>query len=478
MDNILLFLENIRWQDVVDITLNSYILFRLYIVFRGTVAFRVLIGIALLWFFQRIAVFMGLIVTSWAIQGITAAAAFIIIVVFRNEIRRVFRAKNLKTILWGFSRRTVNTPVEIIAASAFKLAHQRIGALVVLPAREDLKEVVQNGRPWGGVVSEEMIASIFWPDNPVHDGAAIIQGDQVTEVGVILPLSSRRDLHFQYGTRHRAALGLAEKTDALIIVVSEERGSVVVVKGPRMQVVNRKRELLEILQEHVDATAMPLGNLRKERVEIGIAAVVSILFIIGVWFSFSRGMETLVTMEIPVEYTNRDPSMEIHATSLNDVRLHLGGSGALIKSLRPEQVKVRLDLSEAVEGLNTFTVTSEEVSLPPGIMLKRAEPPTVDVTLDIPTKKELPVQVDWVGKLPRNLILEKITLDPETVQMVGGSQMLTDMSTIYTEEVNLDDITESGTMTVNLIFDPTTLKIGPGFKDKVTVNYVVKQRPR
>jgi len=87
MKEFLFFMMSIRWQDVIDIALNSYILFRLYVLFRGTNVFRVLVGIALLWFFQRMAVSLGFIVSSWAIQGITAFAALIIIVVFRNEIR-------------------------------------------------------------------------------------------------------------------------------------------------------------------------------------------------------------------------------------------------------------------------------------------------------------------------------------------------------------------------------------------------------
>ena len=117
MTEILPFISNIRWQDVFDITLNSYILFRLYILFRGTNVFRVLIGIALLWFIQRIAVFLGLIVTSWALQGITAVAALIIIVVFRNEIRSVLQARNIKAILWGFSDKTVDTPVSAMSGA-------------------------------------------------------------------------------------------------------------------------------------------------------------------------------------------------------------------------------------------------------------------------------------------------------------------------------------------------------------------------
>ncbi len=170
MDKLLTFLVSIRWQDAVDIAINSYILFRLYVLFRGTNVFRVLMGIAFLWFFQRMAVSLGLIVTSWVIQGIIAAAALIIIVVFRNEIRSVLQAKNLKAILWGSLSEGFTTPVEEIVEAAFELGRRRMGALLVLPGKEDLGEVIQSGIPWQGLLSREMILSIFWHDNPVHVG--------------------------------------------------------------------------------------------------------------------------------------------------------------------------------------------------------------------------------------------------------------------------------------------------------------------
>ena len=219
----LIFVSSIRWQDFIDIAFNSYILFRLYALFRGTDAFRVLVGIAFLWILQRLAVSLGLILTSWMMEGIIAVAALIVIVVFRNEIRSVFRARNIWAILWGLPRKPTKTPVEIITESVFNLAKRRIGAFMVLPGKEDLEEFVQQGIPWDGRVSTEMIESIFWPNNPVHDGAAIIVEDRVSEVGVILPLSHRKDLPSAYGTRHRAAAGLSETTDAMVIVVSEER---------------------------------------------------------------------------------------------------------------------------------------------------------------------------------------------------------------------------------------------------------------
>ena len=167
MKDFLFLLMSIRWQDVVDITLNSYILFRLYVLFRGTNVFRVLVGIALLWFFQRVSVSLGFIVSSWAIQGITAFAALIIIVVFRNEIRSVLQARNLKAILWGFPQKALHTPIEIIVESVYELAQRRTGALIVFPGKEDLSEVVQSGVPWRGLVSKEMILNIFWPETNI-----------------------------------------------------------------------------------------------------------------------------------------------------------------------------------------------------------------------------------------------------------------------------------------------------------------------
>ena len=154
MDNFIYLVYSLRWQDLVDIGLVSYILLRFYVLFRGTNAFRVLIGMTLLWFFQQLAVSMGLIVTSWVVQGVVALGAFIIIVIFRNEIRTVLLARNLKSILWEFSSRTVFTAFEIIVQSVHEMAQRKCGALIVCPGKEDLEEVVQKGVSWSGAISK------------------------------------------------------------------------------------------------------------------------------------------------------------------------------------------------------------------------------------------------------------------------------------------------------------------------------------
>jgi uncharacterized protein (TIGR00159 family) len=476
MENIFLFISTIRWQDVVDICVNSYILFRFYVLFRGTNVFQVLVGMTVLWFLQRIAISLGLIVTSWVVQGIVAVGAIIIIVVFRNEIRRVLQAKNLKSILWGLSYKTATTPTEIIADTVFQMAARKCGALIVFPGKEDLTGVVQGGTPWKGVITKEMIASIFWPDNPVHDGAAIVQGDQITFVGTILPLSEREDLPSRYGTRHRAALGLAEATDALIIVVSEERGDVLIAKSNRLREIKQKQTLENNIREHVGTAAIDKRAARKEGLEITAAAMLSILFITGIWFSVSRGQDTLVSLDIPVDYINRTAGTEIVDTSVKSVSLVLSGSGALVKSITPDQISVRLDLSKTTVGPNTFTITSDNISLPPGIVVREVTPSEIDVLIDETIKKELPVQVDWVGKLADNLILVDSVTNPAKVEVTGSKRILEEIVTIYTEKVLLDELNDKGEITANLVLSPASLKIAPGSKDKVTIQYLIRER--
>ena len=476
MENFILFLTTIRWQDVVDISLNSYILFRFYVLFRGTNVFRVLIGMTVLWFLQRIAISLGLIVTSWVVQGIVAVGAIIIIVVFRNEIRRVLQAKNLKSILWGFSYKSAITPIEIIVDSVFEMAQRKCGALIVFPGKEDLSDVVQGGTPWRGLITKEMITSIFWPDNPVHDGAALVQGDQIRVVGAILPLSDRDDLPSHYGTRHRAALGLAEATDSLVIVVSEERGDVLLAKGNRLREVKQKRTLEHNIQEHVGIAAVKKGAVKRERMEISAAALLSLIFITGIWFSVSRGQDTLVSLDIPIDYTNRAPGTEIVDTSVKSVSLVLSGSGALVKSITPDQVGVRLDLSNSVIGPNSYSITSENISLPPGIIVREATPSVIEVLIDETIKKELPIQIDWAGKLPEQLILVDTVAIPETVEVVGGKRILEKVGTIYTEKVFLDNLTGKGEITANLALNPASLTIAPGSKDKIRIQYLIRNR--
>jgi len=469
-------LIGLRWQDIVDILLNSYILFRLYVLFRGTNVIRMAIGIAMLWILARVAMSMGLIVTSWAMQGIIAAAALIIIIVFRNEIAGVLQARNFRSFFWGIPKRQTQTPIDIIVESVYELARHKLGALIVLPLKKEIETVVTGGVPWYGKLSKEMLLSIFWHGTPVHDGATVIQGDQIVEVAAILPLSKSNSLPSHFGTRHRAAFGLAEKTDALVIVVSEERGEVTIFKDGSIIHIKDAIDLDRVLHEHA-GTARTTRETRHQNMELGLAAMICLVGITAIWFSFARGFETFVTLDVPVEFMNREPKMELLATSASSVTLQLSGSGSLIRSIQPDQVKVKLDLAHAVLGRNNIAIVRDSIVLPPGIDLKEVQPQVLEVNLDVPEQKSLPIQPDWTGKLPAGLIMQDMHVTPDMVKVTGGSLALKNIQTIYTQKIPLDNITTDGKVSVGLVLLPSYLKLDGESKNQVQVTYKIVRRP-
>ncbi len=340
MESFFYLFSGFRWQDALDISLNAYILFRLYILFRGTNVFRGLLAICILWVASQAAQTLGLIVTNWAMQGVIALAALIIIIIFRNEISGVLQTKDIKSILWGIPRYQLNTPVHMIAKSVRELAQRKIGALIVLPVKQGLDSVVQAGTSIDGQLSQKLLVSIFWPDNPVHDGAVIIQGDKIKGAGAILPLSKREDLPSFFGTRHRAASGLAERTDALVIVVSEERGEITVFKENDIHIIQSISDLETLLQEYAGDDSDTKG-LKNQAIELVTAGLICLLCVAGIWVSFSKGMETLAEHEISVEFINPDQKMEIISSSASKVKLLLSGARPLINSIKSEQIPMK-----------------------------------------------------------------------------------------------------------------------------------------
>jgi YbbR domain-containing protein len=271
-------------------------------------------------------------------------------------------------------------------------------------------------------------------------------------------------------------LGLAENTDAMVIVVSEERGKIAIAKGARIRTVTGKNQLEQQLRKHTGVAAKEGHRGKRETLEITAAVIVSIALISAVWLSVSRGLDTLMTLEVPIEYMNRDPAKEIVDTSVGKVSLKLAGSTSLLKTIQPEQARVRIDLTKSITGLNSFTIGQDNIRLPPGVALKGVNPPVIDVNLDVLSDKVLPVQVDWVGKLANNLVLETAEITPKEVRIVGGRQLLENISTIYTEKIPLDTMTASGKLTANLALNPATLKIAPGLPSRVTIDYVIVER--
>jgi diadenylate cyclase len=215
--------EGFGLQDALDILIISVLLYQAYVLLIGSRAWNVLRGLlalAALWF---LAAQFGMEATKWLFDAVAPVGFLAVVVVFQPELRAV-----LERVGRGRFGRTVSgDPVQEIMSAVRELATQRRGALMALERRTPLKEFADRGTAIGAPVSAALLQTIFASKGPLHDGAVIIKEDIVTHAGVIFPLSDRHEgWSVKHGTRHRAALGLSEVSDALVVVVSEERGTV------------------------------------------------------------------------------------------------------------------------------------------------------------------------------------------------------------------------------------------------------------
>lgn len=218
--------EQLRWQDLIDIAIVSFIVYKIFILVKGTLAARMLIGIGVLLALSLLSRFLELHALDWLIQSFWTQIVIILIILFQPEIRKALAQMGETPLLHRFSSaEEMKTIEEIVKASNF-LAAKKIGALIVLERDVSLSEHVEIGVPLDAKLTKEILISIFHPTSPIHDGAVIIKRNRVVAAGCFLPIKLRAELSKIYGTRHRAALGITDETDAVAVIVSEEIGAI------------------------------------------------------------------------------------------------------------------------------------------------------------------------------------------------------------------------------------------------------------
>lgn len=218
----------IRISDVIDVLVMSYVIYKLIIVLKETRAAQLLKGLLIILIFSRISFALNLYTINWVISNIFTAGLVLIIVVFQPELRRIFeklgRSNRFFVSLTKMDSQGDQTKTDEIINAVASLSRQKIGALIVIANKVGLADIVETGTLLNANISSELLINIFFPNSPLHDGAVIIKDDSIVAAGSFLPLSTNMSISKELGTRHRAALGMSEKSDAFIIVVSEETG--------------------------------------------------------------------------------------------------------------------------------------------------------------------------------------------------------------------------------------------------------------
>lgn len=213
------------WRDAVDVAVVAIIIYSILKLIRGTRAMQISIGLVLLastFFIARAFDFPALEAIS---REILFYLPFAIIVLFQQEIRRALARVGTNPLVALFRRRAGRIPHDAILDACETLSKKRIGALIAIEGNHSLRLYEDGAKPLDAIVTAELLVTIFTPGGPLHDGAVILHGNRAVSAGAFLPLAAAPEAALAHGTRHRAALGLSEESDALVIVVSEENGS-------------------------------------------------------------------------------------------------------------------------------------------------------------------------------------------------------------------------------------------------------------
>jgi len=219
---------SLTWRDAVDILVVAILIYSLLRLIRGTRAVQMVFGIVTAFAIYEVAVFAKLTAARTVLQAVIFYLPLAVIVLFAQELRRALAAFGRNPVFaWASGYHAEETISDIVLA-ATSLSTRRVGALIVFERREGLKNYIENGVAVDSAVSYDLLVTIFTPGTALHDGAVIISGERVAAAACFLPLSLREGLRL--GTRHRAAIGITEETDALAVVVSEERGAISVAR--------------------------------------------------------------------------------------------------------------------------------------------------------------------------------------------------------------------------------------------------------
>ena len=376
-------LFSLRFLDIADMAMVAALLWSAMVLLRRTRARVALTGLAILGVVYLFARQLGLRVTAGILQGFFAVLIIVVVVVFQEDLRRFFEQIGS----WGLRRRpqTLRTGMsDLLVRAVAHLAATRTGALLVIPGAEDLDRHLDGGISLNGHLSEPILLSLFDASSPGHDGAVILRASEVERFAVHLPLSSDHAQLKEGGTRHAAALGLAERTDALCIVVSEERGKVSVASHGVLRTLKRPEELADELDRFLreaspEKQSEPLwrrfrGVWKEASISILLAALLWVMFVPG-------SLVTAVTHRVPVLVNNLPRGYVLEEIDPPEIEVTLEGRRRDAYLVNRATLAVRVDALLVKLGRRTFEITSANLEHPPNLAVVQVAPDHVRLSV-------------------------------------------------------------------------------------------------
>jgi len=442
IENAVTMFHNFRFQDILDIAIIWVMISALLIWFKDRASRFVFLGISLLGVVYLLARFFQLYLTTVVLQAFFAILLFVLVVIFQEDLRRFFE----QLAMLGhfrkklFTAATFNESAEVIAQSAADLARKKVGALIVIKGEDPLDRHLTGGTNLDGILSQPLIESIFDPHSIGHDGAVLIDGDRVIRFGCHLPLSANAALHGSLGLRHTAALGLSERSDALCIVVSEERGTISLARGERIEEIANASQL-RIELEAFFARRAPLSKPRplirwlKENPREKAIAIVLACFL---WIVFGYQRETIRRdFLVPIEYLNAPVEWVLEEPKATEAKVMLMGPAQAFQLLHPDSLKISVDLRQVRPGTQEIPLTKTMVKLPSNLQIAGMSPEKIKITTSRLLPQTVPIEVLTENTPPRGYAVQRITVTPPEAKILIPRQLRGKKIRILTEPIDL-----------------------------------------
>lgn len=471
--------NSFRVLDVLDIVLIGIAFYGLLVWFRKTRSRLVLAGIGLLGIVYFISRWLQLYMTAVLLQSLFAVIIFAFIVLFQEELRRFFE----RIALWGGFRKkapafSLEHQIEVLAQTAVNLTRRKIGALIVLQGADPLDRHIQGGIRLDGILSEQLLESIFDPHSSGHDGAVIIDGGKVVQFGCHLPLSSNFREFGNLGLRHTAALGLAEVSDCLCIVLSEERGSISISYNGELKVLDNAAQLKLTLDDFFDRLSPgekkpAFSWFRAHFAEKAAAVLMAIL----VWVGLGYQRETVQRdFTIPIEYRNMASEWVIEEPKQLDAKIMLMGPEQAFRLFDASNLKISLDLASLKQqGGQEIALTKDMIKTPSSLSVVGLKPDRIYITAYKLQARSFPVEIKTSGSLPPGIILQKIESSPSSITALVPPKLLKNGLHFTTKPIDLRQITASTTVASEIDY-PAEVRFPADKPPAVIVNIKVRTK--
>lgn len=465
-------LPHIRPQDIADIIIMSFLVYQLYSWFKNTRALQVVIGLGFLVLLYVITTNLGLFMTSWILQELRTVLFVLIIVIFQVEIRQaLYRFSLLRNLFGARQEGTQRLDLMALADLLFSLAKARTGALVVFQRREPLDEYLLHGVPLDSLVTPQLLGSIFQDGTPLHDGAVVINDNRMSQASCHLPLSTQADLPQYLGTRHRAGLGLTERTDAVVVIVSEERGEVSLAVGGELQPVGTP----EALSARLVTLLMPPSQevakvtVRQRLFSNMLPKMVTVALVFVSWLFITARQGGIITVTVPLKFHNLPDGLALTKSVPEEVDVQLRALSSFLPLPKEPDVVADVDLARIRQGVNNLAISSDDLRLPLGVVATGITPSVVKVTADKKVRRSLLVRVTTAGRLPPGARLKRVHVEPETVTAEGPEHLLSHLDSVETEAVNLGEVRQSTELTRRLLQPAPQIRFLRGDEVKVLI---------